>query len=122
MSECDGSSDVCSSDLMQGNIYLVGFMGCGKTTVGGQLAIYEGKKFIDIDALIVKEAHLSIPRIFKNYGEAYFRTLESQTLQKTTQEHAAIIATGGGIVQQEANRVFLKEQRVIPTPVVERFD
>ena len=54
---------------MQRNIYLIGFMGCGKTTVGGQLAIYQGKKFLDLDSLIIKEAHASIPQIFRNHGE-----------------------------------------------------
>ena len=98
---------------MQRNIYLVGFMGCGKTTVGGQLAIYQGKKFQDIDALIVKEADMAIAEIFKRYGEDYFRTLETKTLYQTAHEHAAVIATGGGIIEREENRAFLKSQKVI---------
>lgn len=95
------------------NIYLVGFMGCGKTTIGEQLALYQGKKFCDLDRIIVEEAGMPITTVFERYGEAKFRALESKCLQETEEERCAIIATGGGIVVSELNREFLKRQRVV---------
>lgn len=98
---------------MRGNIYLVGFMGCGKSTVGEQLAIYQGKKFQDIDELIIKETKKPIATLFEEYGEHYFRTLESKILFKTHKSKASVIATGGGIIENMENREFLKRQKVI---------
>lgn len=98
---------------MQSNIYLIGFMGCGKTTVGGHLATYLGKKFQDLDEMIINEANMPIATIFQEYGESYFRTLEAKVLYKTKKNNASIIATGGGIIERVENREFLKRQRVI---------
>ncbi|MGL5677055.1 MAG: shikimate kinase [Cellulosilyticaceae bacterium] len=95
------------------NTYLVGFMGCGKTTIGEQLSSCQGRKFYDLDTCIVQRAGMPISKVFEVYGEDYFRKLETACLKATSKERGAIIATGGGIVTREENRLFLKGQKVI---------
>ena len=80
------------------NVILIGFMGCGKTTVGNLLARQLGFQFIDTDQLIVKKAHRPIPLIFEQEGEAGFRALESAVLEDLAGTDRAVIATGGGII------------------------
>ena len=80
------------------NVILIGFMGCGKTTVGHLLARQLGFQFIDTDQLIVKKAHRAIPMIFEQEGEAGFRAFESGVLDDLTGTDRAVIATGGGII------------------------
>ncbi|MEZ4959478.1 MAG: shikimate kinase [Saprospiraceae bacterium] len=77
-------------------IYLIGFMGAGKTSVGQSLAEKLHLEFIDIDAFIKARAHNEIPDIFAQQGEMGFRTWEAECLRLTGQTNHAIIATGGG--------------------------
>ncbi|SER16538.1 shikimate kinase [Gracilibacillus ureilyticus] len=90
------------------SIYLVGFMGSGKTSVAEKLKEETNKIVLDTDQLIVEEYGLTIPEIFEQKGEAVFREYESSIL-KNTPVHDAIIATGGGIIEKEENRKWLKE-------------
>lgn len=76
--------------------YLIGFMGSGKTYSGRRLAERLGIPFFDLDQLIEDAAGMSIPIIFKQYGEDYFRRLEQEALHATAELHAAVISTGGG--------------------------
>ncbi|MCL2088838.1 MAG: shikimate kinase [Oscillospiraceae bacterium] len=78
------------------NIYLYGFMGCGKSTIGKQLAKKLSRRFIDLDEYIVKTEGKSIPAIFAESGEGYFRELESQTIEELSAQKNIVIATGGG--------------------------
>lgn len=71
-------------------------MGSGKSTVGKELARRLGWSYIDLDELITDRSGLSIPEIFRRYGEGVFRQLESSALMSTTEMDKAIIATGGG--------------------------
>jgi shikimate kinase len=80
------------------NVVLVGFMGCGKTTLGARLAHMLGLKFVDMDDRIAKKAHCSIPEIFAREGEAGFRRIESEVLEDLTAGGQMVIATGGGVV------------------------
>jgi shikimate kinase len=80
------------------NVVLIGFMGCGKTTLGARLAQMLGLKFVDMDDLIVKKAGCSIPEIFARDGEAGFRHLESAVLDELLTRQHLIISTGGGVV------------------------
>lgn len=81
----------------QGNIYLCGFMGCGKSTIGKKLANKLGVKFVDIDLEIVKMAGKDIPTIFDECGEEYFRNLELEEMKRVSQDtQVVIVATGGG--------------------------
>ena len=78
------------------NIYLIGMMGTGKTTVGKLLAQYLGYSFLDIDEVIIKIAGKSIKKIFMEEGESTFRQLESKTLSEVCAYTNLTIATGGG--------------------------
>lgn len=77
-------------------IFLIGFMGCGKTTMGRKLAQYLGYDFIDLDKLIEAKAGMSIPEYFQKYGEDAFRIFERDTLQKHNYSDKTVISTGGG--------------------------
>lgn len=96
---------------MDNHIILVGPMGAGKTTIGKLLSIELGLPFKDVDHLIVEQAGVSIPWIFDVEGEEGFRKRETQVLEQVLQGEASVIATGGGIVTQDANRGFLKLQK-----------
>lgn len=78
-------------------IFLVGFMGCGKTTLGRKLAANLGIEFIDLDHLLEAHAGMTIAQYFEKFGEAAFRKLESEILQQTAYPEQAVIATGGGL-------------------------
>lgn len=97
------------------NVILIGFMGCGKTTIGVRLAGLLGFDFVDIDHLIVSKAGRSIPQIFEAEGEAGFRAIESAVLDELIAEGRdhLVISTGGGIVTQERNVPKLRELGLI---------
>src|SRR5688572_23766995 len=85
------------------NVVLIGFMGCGKTTLGARLAQMLGLKFVDMDDCIVKKAGCPIPEIFARNGEAGFRRIESEVLDELQQREHLVIATGGGVVTVPEN-------------------
>ncbi|PHV72349.1 shikimate kinase [Sporanaerobium hydrogeniformans] len=91
-------------------IYLVGFMGCGKSVIGQHLATKLGYAWVDLDTLLVKRQGCEIAQIFDTYGEAYFRKLETLLLRESKKWNKVVISTGGGIVMQEENRFLLKEE------------
>jgi shikimate kinase len=93
---------------------LVGFMGAGKTTVGGVLAEQVGWKQIDLDDEIIATAGKPITVIFADDGEAAFRKLETQVLQDTFNK-TGLLSTGGGVVESAANREVLQQTDI---PVV----
>jgi shikimate kinase len=78
-------------------VFLVGFMGCGKTTLGRKLANRIGYQFIDLDDVLEKHAGMSIAHYFRDHGEAKFRELESEILKQTEYPENAIVSTGGGL-------------------------
>ena len=77
-------------------IFLIGFMGSGKSTTGKKLASRLNWSFIDLDKKIELVAGMKITEIFSEKGESYFRTIESETLRGLSQESNAVISTGGG--------------------------
>lgn len=89
------------------NIYLVGPMGAGKSTVGRQLAKALGKDFIDCDREIEQRTGVKIPLIFELEGETGFRKRECRILTEVTQRAGVVLATGGGAVLDEGNRALL---------------
>ena len=92
---------------MTGNLYLVGYRGTGKTTVGRLLADALGRPFVDLDERIETDAGRSIAAIFADEGEAGFRDRETAALRAAVGVDS-IIATGGGVVLREGNRRLLK--------------
>lgn len=77
-------------------IFLIGFMGSGKTTLGKQLAAKLGYCFIDQDAVIEKHYQMTVSEIFAKHGEEEFRKAEHEVLQELVKRENCIIATGGG--------------------------
>ncbi|MFA5337703.1 MAG: shikimate kinase [Candidatus Omnitrophota bacterium] len=91
------------------NIYLVGFMGTGKTIVGKILAGKLKLKFIEMDDTIEKEEGNPITEIFATKGEQYFRKLETSLLKKISKETNLVVSCGGGLICNEENLRMLKE-------------
>jgi shikimate kinase len=90
-----------------GNLFLVGLMGAGKTTVGRRLATHYGLVFHDTDHVIVDRTGVSIPTIFEVEGEAGFRQREAGVIDELSALDGIVLATGGGAVLSESNRALL---------------
>ncbi len=95
------------------NIVLVGFMGTGKSSVGNRLAQKLNKRFIDMDKEIELLLGMTIPRIFKVYGEKRFRSEEKLLVAKLCKQEDCVISTGGGIILEEENLAALREDGVL---------
>lgn len=94
---------------MKNNIILIGFMGCGKTSIGTRLAKKLSYTFLDTDALIIEKAGQSISEIFESDGEEYFRNLETDILKElNVKTDRAVISTGGGMPMREENKELLR--------------
>lgn len=95
------------------NIILIGMPGCGKTTIGKIISTLTGKTFVDTDTEIEKMTGKSIPLIFMEDGEEYFRQLEADIINTVGKENRRIIAVGGGAVLREENYRNLKQNGTI---------
>ena len=93
---------------MPGNIFLVGMMGAGKTSVGKMLARNLGKAFHDSDHVIESRTGVKIPVIFELEGEAGFRAREAAVIEELTALQEVVLATGGGAVLDASNRALLQ--------------
>jgi shikimate kinase len=91
-------------------IYLVGFMGSGKTTVGRELAARIDAPFFDLDELIEAAEHMTVRDVFAQHGEPYFRKRERDLLRSTRNLDAAVIATGGGTFTFDENIQFIQSE------------
>lgn len=90
-----------------GTVFIVGFMGAGKTTVGRILARLLGWDFVDLDDLIVQAEGRSIPAIFAGEGEAYFRRVERGMLASLRGRTRLVVACGGGTYANDENRLLI---------------
>lgn len=90
-------------------VYLIGFMGSGKSTIGSLAAKMAGVPFLDTDKIIEKEKKKSIEDIFKEKGETYFRDLETQVLKELSDRKKGVVSCGGGIILKEENIKIMKE-------------
>lgn len=91
------------------HIFIVGFMGSGKTTVGRKLASRLNRYFIDLDQRIEKDEQMSIEELFEKKGESYFRRLEAQHLRDIRNIADAVVSTGGGAPCHSDNMAFMNE-------------
>jgi shikimate kinase len=98
---------------MGDNIFLIGLMGAGKTTVGRALAKRLNKRFIDSDHEIEARTGASIPLIFEIEGEEGFRQRETDVIRDLTALNDIVLATGGGAVLRPENREFLKARGTV---------
>jgi len=95
---------------MNNNIVLIGFMGCGKTTVGQELAQRLNYKFLDTDQYIEEKEGTTIRNIFSEKGEVYFRNLETSTLKDLVEEtKESVVSSGGGLPLRQENAKLLQK-------------
>ncbi|MFH1454102.1 MAG: shikimate kinase [Armatimonadota bacterium] len=102
------------ANLPKSNIYIAGFMGTGKSTLGKELAKMLGRKFIDMDREIEKEEKLSLAQIFSDFGEEYFKKKELELAHKLSDMKNRVVATGGTtILNEDIKNLFLKSGLII---------
>ena len=92
------------------NIFLIGFMGCGKSTVAVGLNQMYNMSVIEMDQLIVEREGMTIPAIFEKYGETHFRDLESALLKEIQAGSNQVVSCGGGVVLREQNVAAMKKK------------
>lgn len=85
------------------NIYLIGFMGCGKSTIAGYLREQYGMQVLEMDEQIEKEEQMTISEIFRKKGEEYFRQAETLLLQRMADQTNTVISCGGGTAMRQCN-------------------
>jgi shikimate kinase len=95
------------------NFVLIGFMGCGKSTIGRRLAGLTGHRFLDTDDAIADASQKSIPDIFSQLGEEGFRDLEQQVVQDLIGIAGIVLSSGGGTILREPNRAALKRIGIV---------
>ncbi len=110
----------------QENIFLIGFMGSGKSTVAAGFCRDHNKKLVEMDQLITERENMSIPEIFETKGENYFRSLESELVTEIQQKNEQVISCGGGVVLRSENVEAMKRNgRIVlltasPETILER--
>lgn len=95
------------------NIVLTGFMGTGKTAVGRELSRLLNMRLVDVDSEIERSTKMKIAEIFSNFGEPYFRDIETEVIKKVSAAQNCVISTGGGAVLREENMEALRQTGVI---------
>jgi len=95
------------------NIYLVGFMGTGKSSSGKAAALRLGFSFVDLDECIENKEKISIPEIFAQKGEAYFRKVEKDVLGEVSVRDTCVVSCGGGIVIDQDNIALMKRTGIM---------
>ncbi len=114
------STEIVNKSIPSKKIFLIGFMGCGKSKLGKTVANKLELPFLDLDDLVEAKNQMSIPEIFAAFGEQGFREREKQTLQEAAIANDAIIATGGGAPCFFDNMAWMNKNGVtvfIDTPV-----
>lgn len=97
------------SKSIDGNVFLIGFMGAGKSTIARALQRELGFPLVEMDERIVQEQGMSINDIFEKYGEAHFRDIESQLIVALGNQEASIVSCGGGVVIRPENVQNMKK-------------
>lgn len=78
-------------------LYLIGYMGCGKSTIGRKIARYAHLRFVDTDSLVEQREQATVADVITYHGEEYFRGVEHSVLQSTAEEDDLVVSTGGGL-------------------------
>lgn len=89
------------------SVYLCGFMGCGKSHIGRQLASLMNRRFVDLDRYIVTAEGMTIPEIFERFGEPHFRKLEAKYIRELSD--GSVVATGGGALINDETASYARE-------------
>ncbi len=95
------------------HIFLIGFMGCGKSTCARYLCRMTGAAQMEMDQAIVAEQGMAITKIFAEHGEAYFRDLETDLIRSMKERESMVVSCGGGAVLREENVVLMKEYGMV---------
>lgn len=95
------------------NIYLIGMMGAGKTSIGKIAAKKAHCRFIDTDAFIEEQAGMTVAEIFEREGEGSFRQRETEALRSLGKKRNCVISTGGGIVTRKENIALMRESGTV---------
>ena len=103
------SRKVQAKALFDYNVFLVGFMGAGKTTIASELERKLEMNRVEMDDMISKKQGMSISEIFDEYGETYFRNLESNCLIELQKIKQSIVSCGGGVVMRDDNAEHMKK-------------
>lgn len=98
---------------MRKALFLIGMMGCGKSTMGRQLSALLGAPLLDLDEEIVRREGRSIPDIFAEGGDALFRLCETAALRDICRRSPCIVATGGGIVTRAENVALMRDHGLV---------
>ena len=91
------------------NIFLIGFMGAGKSTIARKLQKKLGSERVEMDEMIVEEQGMPISEIFEKYGEEHFRDIETELLERLQQKNGVIVSCGGGAVLRDQNTERMKK-------------
>ena len=108
------------------NIFLIGFMGCGKSTIADHLLKEYGMDIVEMDRELVERVGMTIPEIFATRGETYFRDEETKLLTECGEKSNVVISCGGGAVLREQNVNIMKTSGVVvwltanPSTILER--
>ena len=108
------------------NLFLIGYMGTGKSTVASYLAKQYGFDIVEMDHVIVEREGMSIADIFATHGENYFRDIESKLLEEIQLEENKVVSCGGGVVLKEQNVDVMKKSgniillTALPQTILER--
>lgn len=109
LEELNERAESIVNELHGANIFLIGMMGCGKTTVGRLLAEALGYGFSDSDSLVEQTVGTSVANIFAEQGELAFRNLESQAVNQLASMRGLVVATGGGVILRPGNWRCMKD-------------
>ena len=99
--------------MLAANIILTGMMGAGKSTIGQILAGKLARSFADLDLIIEQRAGITIQEVFRRYGEAQFRTWETEALREVLTREYQVVATGGGVVASQENRHLMQGHPIV---------
>ncbi|HIT60750.1 MAG TPA: chorismate mutase [Candidatus Fimousia stercorigallinarum] len=122
----ENSKKIQAKTLFRDNIYIIGFMGCGKTTISSYLSRILAMDVIEMDAHLTKKEGMSVNQIFEKYGEEYWRNLETNLIIGMKDYENKVISCGGGVPMREVNvKEMKKNGKVIlltasPETILER--